>query len=168
MKFILFFSQFLFYSRRILVPAAPHETRLGSLPHPFRPGVREALSTPATGQTQAGLPGLERRERQREPRLLQRLLSHSPAGPVQTRRLLFYLLFIVRLRGRGLLPGTAHSSAPATSKAATRGSERQRRRGGEGGAEGLGPEGQHQAEKSSQPGCKGQRQKLCDLLTAVS
>lgn len=158
---------FLFPTRRILLPPAESAARVEPMPCPLRPRSppREALAALAARPSSAGRPRLEGWEREGQPGLRQHVLADPPAGPVQTRRLLFYMLFILGLRRGGLLPGTAHTSAPAAPKAATRGGQRQRGRRGAGGAERPGTERQHKAEKSSQSWCKGQRQKLCYLLT---
>lgn len=152
-KLILFSSPFIFPNRWIFLPPAESAAWVEPLPYPLGPcsppGSREALTPLAVRPTSAGHPGLESREREGQPGLRQHLfLTDPPAGPVQTRRLL-YVLFILRLRGRGLLPGTAHTSAPAAPKAATRGGQRQGGRRGEGVAERLGTERQHTAEESS-------------------
>lgn len=158
-ELILFLSQFLFPIRWILISPAESATRLEPLPFPLRPcstpGRREALPTIATRPASAGRPGAERRERQGQQGRRQSLLTDLPASPVQTWRFLFYLHFIFWLRGRGILPGTAHTSAPAAPKAAAWGGQRQRGRREEGGAERLGTERQHTAETSSKSWCEG-------------
>lgn len=148
----LIFSQFLFPTRWIFQSPAQSAPRVESWPHPFwsysPPSSRKALPTVSSRPASAGHPGQEGREREGQSGLRQHLLTHPPARSLQTWRLLFYLLLIFWLRGRGLLPRTTHSSSPTAPKATTWWGQRHRGGEGEGGAERLGTEGQHEAKKS--------------------
>lgn len=123
-------------------------------------GYREALPTLPVRPASAGCPGLERGEGEGLPCQQQCPVTDPPTGPLQARRILFYLLLVLRLWGRRLLPGPAHPPAPAAPQAAARGWKREGGRTREGRRERFwqGFERQHKkAEEGPQPWSKGQR-----------
>lgn len=151
----------LFPTRWIFLQPARPAARVEQVPHLLRlrspPEVGEALQRLAARPASSGRPGVERREGQGQAGARQRLLPDPQARPAQTRGVLLHVLFLLRLGRGGLLPGAAHTAAPAAPQTAADRGPRQRGGAGEGAAERLGTEGQLTAQTSSQSWCKGQR-----------